>query len=407
MPLGQVHDEIAEQAERQLNERLDWIEAVRESPAHVRSVERCYLATMMARPAFADSGRTRITPDEVQDEAHRSILRALVTLRKRGEDTSPLSVVDQLMRMGLEVDDEHNLRGLVEGMAVEATTLQSSFDFAAKRIADAAERRLSMRAAGRLFEHLRLGRGMTRELVRECQAALQRAISSRKEGDDVDLKRALDDLETKLPIFGGRPDVVPTGFKDFDKYLTGGGAACGEVVLIAARPSMGKTALVTDMIRSICIHRRVPVGVFSLEMDPRRAFVSRMLIGEANVAAGSLQIREEDWKERSAYEATMRRLYDGQRRLQDSPLHIDGTDAKHIDDMKAIAVDWHREDKIGAVFIDFLQLADGDGDNRAGEVDSILEGPALDRAQAAHPGLRRRCAEPRCRGAHRQAPVDV
>ncbi|HKB82253.1 MAG TPA: replicative DNA helicase [Burkholderiales bacterium] len=160
---------------------------------------------------------------------------------------------------------------------------------------------------------------------------------------------------------------VPTGFTDLDKMTSG--LQPGDLVIVAGRPSMGKTSLALNMAEHVALESGLPVGVFSMEMGASQ-LVMRMLgsvgkLDQHKVRTGRLA--DEDW----------RKLTDAVGRLNEAPIHIDETAALNALELRARARRLHRQyGKLGLIVVDYLQLmsASAQGENRATEISEISRG---------------------------------
>jgi replicative DNA helicase len=160
---------------------------------------------------------------------------------------------------------------------------------------------------------------------------------------------------------------VPTGFTDLDRMTSG--LQPGDLVIVAGRPSMGKTSLALNMAEHVALETGMPVGVFSMEMGASQ-LVMRMLgsvgkLDQHKVRTGRLA--DEDW----------RKLTDAVGRLNDAPIHIDETAALNALELRARARRLHRQyGKLGLIVVDYLQLmsASSQGENRATEISEISRG---------------------------------
>jgi replicative DNA helicase len=157
---------------------------------------------------------------------------------------------------------------------------------------------------------------------------------------------------------------VPTGFTDLDRMTSG--LQPGDLVIVAGRPSMGKTALALNIAEHVALEAGLPVGVFSMEMSATQ-LVMRMLgavgkLDQHKVRTGRLA--DEDW----------RRLTDAVGKLNEAPMQIDETAALNALELRARARRLHRHfGKLGLIVVDYLQLmsAASSGENRATEISEI------------------------------------
>jgi replicative DNA helicase len=165
---------------------------------------------------------------------------------------------------------------------------------------------------------------------------------------------------------GGTDEVtgVPTGFVDLDRMTSG--LQPGDLVIVAGRPSMGKTSLALNMAENAALHSGLPIGVFSMEMAATQ-LVLRMLGSVGKLDQHKLRtgrLHDEDWQ----------RLTHAVGRLNDAPIHIDETPALNPLELRARARRLHRQYKrLGLIVIDYIQLmsAANSGENRATEISEI------------------------------------
>ncbi len=161
---------------------------------------------------------------------------------------------------------------------------------------------------------------------------------------------------------------VPTGFYDFDRMTSG--FQPGDLVVLAARPSMGKTALAINIAEHVALHEQLPVAVFSMEMGASQLAVrivgSIGRIDQTHLRTGKLT--DEEWP----------RLTEAIERLRDVSLHIDETPGLNTSELRANARRLARQcGKMGLIVVDYLQLMSGsssDSDNRATELGEISRG---------------------------------
>jgi replicative DNA helicase len=140
---------------------------------------------------------------------------------------------------------------------------------------------------------------------------------------------------------------IPTGFPDLDNLLSG--LHPSDLIILAARPSMGKTSLALDIARNTAVRHDVPVGIFSLEMSSEQ-IVDRMLSAESYV---------DSWRMRTGAvhaEEDFAKIRDALENLSKAPIYIDDKPAQNILSMRAVARRLKRERGIGLIIVDYLQL---------------------------------------------------
>ncbi|PIT93408.1 MAG: replicative DNA helicase [Candidatus Harrisonbacteria bacterium CG10_big_fil_rev_8_21_14_0_10_38_8] len=161
----------------------------------------------------------------------------------------------------------------------------------------------------------------------------------------------------------GKMRGVPTGFKGLDSILSG--LQKSDLVILGARPSVGKTSLCLDMIRSVGIHEQKPVGIFSLEMSKEQV-IDRLIAAEGNVPL---------WKLRTGQltnETDFQLIQQALDKLSRAPIYIDDTPSPNILQMRAMARRLQAEHNLSLIVIDYLQLIQPRNSN-AGTVQQITE----------------------------------
>jgi replicative DNA helicase len=156
---------------------------------------------------------------------------------------------------------------------------------------------------------------------------------------------------------------VPTGFKDLDDTLAG--MQDSNLIILAARPGMGKTAFSLNIVQHIGVNEKLPVGIFSLEMS-KEELVDRLLVGEADIDAWRLKtgnLKEQDFS----------KISDAMGRLAESPIFIDDTPGISLMEIRTKARRLHLEHGVKMIVVDYLQLMSTNQkyDNRVNEVSAM------------------------------------
>lgn len=184
------------------------------------------------------------------------------------------------------------------------------------------------------------------------------------------LAEAFDRID-ELHKQSGKLRGLPTGFHDLDGILAG--LQKSDLIILAARPSVGKTSLALDIARQSAIISKIPIGIFSLEMS-KEQLVDRMLCAQANVSlwrmrTGKLSDKEED--------DDFSRINDAMGKLSEAPIYIDDSASSNIMEIRTKARRLQVEKGLGLLIVDYLQLMEGRGkygDNRVQEVSEITRG---------------------------------
>ena len=185
----------------------------------------------------------------------------------------------------------------------------------------------------------------------------------------VDMQPVLTQVVERIDLLYNRDnpsDVtgVPTGFADLDRMTSG--FQPGDLIIVAGRPSMGKTALALNMAEHVALDAGLPIGIFSMEMSAAQ-LAMRLLGSIGRLDQHKLRtgrLAEDDW----------RRLTDAVGRLSEAPIHIDETAALNALELRARARRLHRQyGQLGMIIVDYLQLmsSSSQGENRATEISEI------------------------------------
>jgi len=307
-----------------------------------------------------------LAPEDFQLEKHRRIFQRMLDLYERSEGIEYLTLANELMKHSqLEsVDGVAYLSALTEGLP-----RFENIDSYARIVKD---------------------KSMLRRLIFTSQTIIGDCIQSPEEADDV-LARAEDlilgigdarvrgGLENPRQVIEAFPGGVnafldpskrlrglSTGLTKFDEMTTG--LQPSELIVIAARPSMGKTALALNIAQHVAVKQGKPAAVFSLEMS-KASLLSRLLCGQARVDSHHFRGGYLSQEER-------RRLAAGLQQLIHSPLYIDDSAGSHLMEMHAKCRRLKHEHGLALVVIDYIQLMSGKNkyENRNQEISAISRG---------------------------------
>lgn len=333
---------------------------------HSVEAEQSVLGGLMLDNARFDAVAEYVTAGDFFQDSHRQIFRIMAEL---AEDAKPLDVItlsETLNRHG-ELERVGGLAYLTE--MAQQTPSAANIAAYAKIVRDHATVRRLIAAANEINRTSFNPAGLdSDDLLNLAERRLAEIVEDRpKEGgfDGVNelLKAAVDRIDE---LFSSDRDItgLSTGLTDLDKRTSGW--QDGELIVLAARPSMGKTALALNFVESAILHQDKPVLVFSMEM-PAQSLVVRMLssigrINQTKIRNGKLT--EEDWPKLSAAVSKMK----------DRPLFIDDTPGLTPQDLKARTRRIAREHGNPAmIVIDYIQLmhTGGQSEGRTQEISEI------------------------------------
>jgi len=307
-----------------------------------------------------------LVPEDFYQDKFGLIYKSMLDLFESREPIDLLSVSEKLRGQGLldKIGGQSVLTGLVNGVPTSA-----HIQYYGKIVQGKATLRRLIRAATEINE---LGFVENQDVAKTLDQAEQKLF----EVSQQQLKQSFVPLKSILANTFERIDElhrnrgslrgVATGFTDLDEMLAG--LQRSNLVILAARPSMGKTTLAMDIVRHVCVNLKQAVGFFSLEMS-RDELVDRMLSSQAQIDLWKLRTgRLADNEHSNDFE----RLNEAMGILSEAPLFIDDSAGCNIMELRAKARRLHTEHKLSLIVVDYLQLMEGRStDNRVQEVSEI------------------------------------
>ncbi len=307
----------------------------------------------------------RLLPEDFYRGAHQDIYRAILRLFERREPADIVTVSDELNDMGVleKVGGDSYLAELVNRVPT-AAHVQSY----ATIVKDASVRRELIKIANDITTDSYGGAEPVGQLLEKTERSIFGISQQHLTRNFVPIREALaenfDRLE-ELHKSKSRVRGVPTGFRDIDNRLAG--LQNANLVILAARPSMGKTSLALNISQYATVHENLPVGFFSLESS-KQELVDRLLSSQSGVDSWKIttgNLKEEDFE----------KIGEAMGILADAPLFIDDTPGMSVLEMRTKARRLQMEHGVRLIVADYLQLAVSRGlENRVQEVSEISQG---------------------------------
>jgi replicative DNA helicase len=297
-------------------------------------------------------------------EAHRRMFRAMLAVNQRGDVVDPLTLTSELETRGeLEaVGGKDYITVLLDAVPTAANV-----EYHAKIVRERALVRRLVEAATEIVTEAYEGKGDAGTLLAHAEQRIFQISQQRGREGFRRMKEllwpAMERIE-ELATAGGSPVTgVPSGFVDLDKLTLG--FQPSELIIVAARPSMGKTAFTLNVAQYVAIEAKVPVAIFSLEMG-KESLVQRMLASEGYIDAQRIRngkLSSDDFA----------KLTRAAGLLGSAPIWIDDTAGITTLEIRSRARRLKSENDIGLVIIDYLQLIQGpaDSENRTQEISYI------------------------------------
>jgi len=340
----------------------DVTESLGKLPPQALDLEEVVLGALMLEKNALNAVVEFLKPEHFYLETHKEIYTAIVDLFKATEPVDMRTVVNQLRKTGkLElVGGAYYIAELTSKVSSAA-----NIEYHARVIMEMAIKRELIQVASQIQSDAYEDTTDVFELLDKTEQSIFQISDSnlRKNYDNMRnlMARAIQELQVLKEHKDGLTGV-PSGFTELDRMTSGWQKS--DLVIIAARPGMGKTAFVVSALRNAAVDFKIPVAIFSLEMASIQ-LVNRMISAEAELESEKIKkgnLAEHEWAQ----------LVHKTSRLSSAPIFIDDTPALSILELRAKCRRLKAEHGIQIIVIDYLQLMRGEqGGNREQEIASI------------------------------------
>ena len=320
-------------------------------PPNDIEAEQAIIGSMLTDKDAVISAIEVLKPNDFYREDNKTIYEAILNLYSRSEPVDIITVRAELESMG-KLDNVGGLEYLAELPEKVPTTANASKYI--KIVEEKSALRNLIKTANEIIE---LGYNPTEDvddIMEGAEKKIFNIMQDKEQKSYSPLKDVLVESFTKLEeLYNRKQHItgVPSGFTDLD-YRTAGFHG-SELILIAARPAMGKTAFALNIASNAALRANVPVAVFSLEMS-KEQLVNRILSSESMVDSNKIRtgkLEEDDWA----------KLAETIGPLSEGEMYIDDTPGISITEIRAKCRKLKIEKNIGLVVIDYLQLIQGTG----------------------------------------------
>ncbi len=341
-------------------------EAASRVPPHDLEAEKAVLSGLLLDNDALHTVFTEVGAADFYHPSHRVLYAAMVALKDANEPVD-LHTLSNYLNTRKQLDEVGGPVALAEIADYEATA--ANVVHHARIVHDKAVKRSLIAVATEIVE---IGYDESDKADRLLDLAESKVFEISQDKSKETFRSLQDEIQSTFDYVealmgrGGELTGVPTGFREFDEKT--GGLQRGELIILAARPSMGKTALALNIARNAAVLSHKNVAVFSLEMTSQ-ALVLRMLAGEAEVDASKFR---SGYISKPDYQA----LTEGANRLNHAGLWIDDSAAVTVLEIKAKCRRMKAERGLDLVLVDYLQLAHSDSrpDSREQEISEISRG---------------------------------
>ncbi|ANZ17499.1 replicative DNA helicase [Streptomyces noursei] len=332
-----------------------WAGGFERVPPQDLDAEQSVLGGMLlSKDAIADVVEV-LKGEDFYRPAHELVFQAILDLYAKGEPADPITIAAELTKRGeiARVGGASYLHTLVQSVPTAANA-----EYYAEIVHERAVLRRLVEAGTRITQMGYAADGDVDEIVNKAQAEIYAVTEQRTSEDYLPLgdimEGALDEIEA-IGSRQGQMTGVPTGFTDLDALTNG--LHPGQMIVIAARPAMGKSTLALDFARACSIKNNLPSVIFSLEMG-RNEIAMRLLSAEARVALHHMRsgsMTDDDWTRLA------RRMPD----VSAAPLYIDDSPNLSMMEIRAKCRRLKQRNELKLVVIDYLQLMQSGGSKRA------------------------------------------
>ncbi len=311
-----------------------------------------------------------VKPKDFYDKRHAIIFDAIMRLYEKNKPVDLLTLTDELKRKK-ELDEVGGSAYLTELTNYVPTAAHA--ESYAEIVAQKAVRRRLIKASGEISELGYDEATTTQELLQQAEAELFAVSDQSLKQDLTSLESILTDSFDRLEELHrnkGALRGVRTGYRDLDNMTAG--LQRSDLIILAARPAMGKTTLVTNLAYNVATIAKQPVLMFSLEMS-KEQLVDRMLADASGVDSWNIRtgnLSDDDFS----------KLSEAMGEMSEAPIYIDDTPGLSVLEMRTKARRAAHDQPLGLIIIDYLQLMQGSGrhdGNRVQEVSEISRGLKL------------------------------
>ena len=336
---------------------------IEQQPPHSDEAERAVLGGIFLNADTLPDAQEYVTADDFYKKSHRLLFQAMTDLQDNGTAIDTVTVTDYL--------DNHNQLDDIGGAGyitdlVASTPIASNVVYYAKIVQQKSTLRKLISTAQSIASRSYTEQDDVEGLVEDAERQIMDVSENRNQAGFKQIKDVLNQAMAQIDQLYQNDQTItglPTGFRDLDKITTG--LHEDEMIILAARPAVGKTAFALNIAQNVGTKTDKSVAIFSLEMGAEQ-LVNRMLCSEGSIDANHLrtgQLNEEEWQH----------LIIAMGSLSKAKIYMDDTPGIRMAEIRAKCRRLAREQgDLGLIIIDYLQLIEGSGqENRQQEVSAV------------------------------------
>ena len=339
-------------------------------PPQNQEAEQLLLASLIDGPQnnIAEA-MALVSLDDFYREGHRRIFNAITELFAIGEPIEPITIIEQLTKTG-DIDVAGGRDAVLDLMATPY--ISASYRSYGEIVRDAATQRRLLQVGQEIETIVAEREGETTDMVQRAEDLIYDLTQKRTRGDFVGTETLVMSSMERLVAaseHGSEVTGLPTGFDDLDRLT--GGFRPSNLIVVAARPSMGKTALALCMAEHVALTEEKTVAMFSLEMSgdelTQRLLCSVAMVDASRMRSGRLSA--DDWP----------RVSQAADRLSKAPIFIDDSEGMTVTEMRTKARRLKARHGLGLIVVDYIQLMEGAPNLRRRDENRVQELSAISR----------------------------
>lgn len=331
-------------------------------PPHNHEAEQAILGAILLEPSVFASVNERVRAEDFYQRSHQQLFQVMNDLIEKGKPVDLVTLTAELQDRNC-LDEVGGVTYLTE--LVESVPTAANVEHYAKIVEEKSLLRRLIYTATQIAQSGYTSSEEVSEIIDHAEKKILEISQHRIRGEFVSIRDVLVETYEQIEALHFNKTGLrgtPSGFVDLDRMTSG--FQKSDLIIIAARPSMGKTAFALNVAQNVAIRTGETVAIFNLEMSAPQ-LVMRMIAAEGNIDAQAFRtgdLKEEDWEKLTMAIST----------LSESPIFIDDTPGITIYDIRAKLRRLQAEHGLGLVIIDYLQLISGvKGDSRQQEISEI------------------------------------
>ncbi|RPF51111.1 replicative DNA helicase [Aquisalibacillus elongatus] len=333
------------------------------TPPHNIEAEQAVLGAIFLQPNAIVTATETLEAEDFYRISHQRIFEVMISLTDKGEPIDLVTLTNELTQLEL-LDDVGGVSYLTD--VAESVPTAANIDYYAKIVEEKSVlRRIIQTATGIVTKSFEEKDDLP-SIIDYAEKSILDVSQQKASGKFRNIKDVLINVYDNIEQLHHQSEEVtgvPTGFKDLDHITSG--FQKNDLIIIAARPSVGKTAFALNIAQNVAIQAQENCAIFSLEMGAEQ-LVMRMLCAEGNIDAQRLRtgsLEEEDWG----------KLTMAMGSLSDAGIYIDDTPGVKVSEIRSKCRRLKQESGLGMVLIDYLQLIQGSGTSRENRQQEVSE----------------------------------